>query len=174
MNAEKILEVISIYRSYFTKEGIGIIDFPHNGKPSSKEEISAHCHGMLDKIEGFVKEGRTEKAKRWLGFIQGCLWSTGQYPLEDLMNHNKPKTCTVCGKSVGELTEETVPIFIIDAKIGEKEVKNWNSRISSCNSCLEKLGKPLRVIHQPYERDLAEFEKAKELVVLVGSGSSKD
>ncbi|MDD2696684.1 MAG: hypothetical protein PHE52_00800 [Candidatus Pacebacteria bacterium] len=45
---------------------------------------------MLDKMEGFLKEGRIEKAFRWLGFIQGCLWSTGEYTLEDLMNHNRP------------------------------------------------------------------------------------
>jgi len=50
-----------------------------------------HCHGMLDKMEEFVKEGRIEKAFRWLGFVQGCLWLAGHYSLEDLMNHNRPR-----------------------------------------------------------------------------------
>lgn len=85
--------------------------------------------------------------------------------------------CTVCGEDVGdptELIEEIVPIFIVDAKFGtRKKVEGWDSRISSCKSCLEKFGKPIRVIHQPYEMDLAEFEKAKE-VVLKGSGPRDD
>ncbi len=90
MDATKILEVIKIYRDYFTAKGIGVMDFPHSEKPDSQEEILAHCHGMLDKMEGFIKEGRIEKTFRWLGFIQGCLWSTGQFSLEDLKNHNRP------------------------------------------------------------------------------------
>ena len=90
MNAKKILEVINKYRNCFKKQGIKAIDFPHNEKPASPEEILGHCRGMLDKMEVFIKEGRKEKAFRWLGFIQGCLWSTGQYSLEDLKNHNRP------------------------------------------------------------------------------------
>jgi len=90
MDGPKILEVIERYRKYFIEKGIGIRDFPEDGRPSSKEEILAHCHGMLDKMVGFVKEGRIEKAFRWLGFVQGCLWSTRQYSLEDLKSHNRP------------------------------------------------------------------------------------
>ncbi len=90
MDAKKISEVIAIYRKYFLEKGIPAVEFPHNGKAGSGKEILSHCHAMLEKMKGFLKEGRTEKTFRWLGFIQGCLWSTGQYTLEDLMNHNRP------------------------------------------------------------------------------------
>lgn len=90
MEAQKILEVIAVYRKRFLEQGISIVDFPHTSNPGSKGEILAHCHGMLDRMEGFIKEGRMEKTFRWLGFIQGCLWSTGEYTLEDLQNHNRP------------------------------------------------------------------------------------
>jgi len=90
VDGPKILEVINIYRKHFAEKGIGIMDFSHGEIPRFEYEILAHCHGMLDKMEGFIKEGRIEKAFRWLGFIQGCLWSTGQYSLEDLKNHNRP------------------------------------------------------------------------------------
>jgi hypothetical protein len=90
MDANKILEVIQIYRDYFQTKGIGIIDFSETDKPKSREEKLAHCHGMLSKMESFVKEGRIEKTFRWLGFIQGCLWSVGVYFLGDLKNHNRP------------------------------------------------------------------------------------
>ncbi|MEK7519908.1 MAG: hypothetical protein AAB581_01530, partial [Patescibacteria group bacterium] len=51
----------------------------------------AHCHSMLDKMVGFVHEGRMEKAFRWLGFIQGVLWTNRVYTLSDLKNHNRPE-----------------------------------------------------------------------------------
>jgi hypothetical protein len=46
---------------------------------------------MIDKAILFVNENRIEKACRWLGFIQGCLWTNGIYSIEELKNHNKPK-----------------------------------------------------------------------------------
>jgi len=92
MENEKILQVIGLYRDYFVKKGIKPIDFPHDDLPQRDEQILAHCHGMLSKMEAFVREGRRDKAFRWLGFIQGCLWSTGQYLLEDLRNHSRPDT----------------------------------------------------------------------------------
>lgn len=90
MESNKILDVIARYRDHFTKEKIGTVDFSHTDKPKSYEEMLAHCHGMLDKMEKFILEDRMEKTFRWLGFIQGCLWSAGQYSLEDLKNHNRP------------------------------------------------------------------------------------
>lgn len=91
MDARKILEVINIYRNLFIEKGIEAKDFPHTDKPDSPEEIFAHCRGMISKMKTFIKEGRTGKVFRWLGFIQGCLWATRQYSLEDLKNHNRPK-----------------------------------------------------------------------------------
>ena len=91
MDGPKILEVIGIYRKHFQEKGIGELDFPHGLIPGSDEEKLAHCHGMLDKMESFVKEGRIEKAFRWLGFVQGCLWSASHYSLEELMNHSRPR-----------------------------------------------------------------------------------
>lgn len=90
MDGPKILEVISIYRKHFAEQGIGTLDFTHKYPPDSKEQILLHCHGMLYKMVDFVREGRIEKAFRWLGFVQGCLWSAGHYSLEELQNHNRP------------------------------------------------------------------------------------
>jgi hypothetical protein len=40
----------------------------------NKEELT-HLQYMISKINGLLKEGKREKAFRWLGFIQGVLWS---------------------------------------------------------------------------------------------------
>jgi methionine salvage enolase-phosphatase E1 len=90
MNADKLLAVIAIYRKNFIRKKIEAVDFSHIDKPIKCEEILSHCHGMLNKMEKFVLEGRIEKAFKWLGFVQGCLWSAGYYSLEDLKNHNRP------------------------------------------------------------------------------------
>lgn len=90
MDGPKILEVVSVYRNFFQHKGIPKKDHPHCLRPGSAREILSHCHGMLDKIEVFVAQDRIGKAFRWLGFIQGCLWATGHYVLDDLKNHNRP------------------------------------------------------------------------------------
>lgn len=92
MDEKKYLEVIGIYRKHFENRDIPKVDFPHDQLPGTPQEILMHCHGMLDKMEKFIEEGRLSKVDRWLGFIQGCSWSTNQFILEDLKNHNRPDT----------------------------------------------------------------------------------
>ncbi len=90
MDNAKILEVVQTYRKFFETKGIEPIDYPHELILDSIDYGLAHCHGMLKKTEQFVKEGRREKAFRWLGFVQCAVWITSNYSLEQLMNHNRP------------------------------------------------------------------------------------
>jgi hypothetical protein len=91
MTTAKIREVISVYRELFEKMGIEKADYPPDEiiDPDSTRPL-AHCHGMLDKMEVFLDEGRIEKCFRWLGFLQGFLWREGLYTLDDLKNHSRP------------------------------------------------------------------------------------
>lgn len=90
MDGKKVLEAISIYRKFFA--GTPKTNFPHNRFVHTNYQALTHCHGMLDDMERFVAEGKMEKVFRWLGFIQGCLWSLGYYDLEELKSHNRPNT----------------------------------------------------------------------------------
>ncbi len=90
MTPEKVLEVIEIYRQKFIEMDVGKVEYPHDDLLEPTEIGLDHCHGMLDRMVEFVREGRMEKTFRWLGFIQGVLWSTGIYTLSELMNHNRP------------------------------------------------------------------------------------
>ena len=89
MDGKKVLEVIGIYRNFFEKLGIPNDKIVKTKRVYHSDNILAHCHGMLDEMEKFVAEGRIDKGFRWLGFIQGCLWSAGHYTLEELKNHNR-------------------------------------------------------------------------------------
>ena len=90
MTPEKVLEVIEIYRGYFEEMGIKKIEYLHDELLDSGIHGLEHCHGMLDKMVVFVKEGRMEKAFRWLGFIQYAFWQNRIYTLNDLKNHSRP------------------------------------------------------------------------------------
>ena len=88
MTPEKIRKAIEIYRFQFEEAGVNKIDYPHEEIVHSLSNVLGHCYGMLDRVLGFIEEGRTEKAFRWLGFIQGCLWASKIYPLSDIKDHN--------------------------------------------------------------------------------------
>ena len=90
MNARKVREVLVIYRTKFEELGILLRKLPHNELLKTDNDYLAHCYGMLDEMEVFMQEGRMEKVFRWLGFIQGCLYTTGVYTLEEMQNHNRP------------------------------------------------------------------------------------
>jgi hypothetical protein len=89
MTPQKVLEVIGIYRNLFEDLGVEKVDCPHGELLDAPEKGLAHCHGMLEKIEKFVREGQMDKAFRWLGFIQGVLWVRRVYPLVTLRDHNR-------------------------------------------------------------------------------------
>ncbi|MFA5157743.1 MAG: hypothetical protein WC451_00935 [Patescibacteria group bacterium] len=91
MTSDKVLGVIETYRLRFEGEGIGKIDYPHDDLLDHAKIGLEHCHGMLDKMVEFVHEGRTEKAFRWLGFVQGVLWTNRAYTLTELKDHNRPQ-----------------------------------------------------------------------------------
>lgn len=90
MKKEKCLEIVSLYRKFFQETGVKKSSYSHHKILDTSQHSFEHCHSMLDKMEEFIHEGRLEKFFRWLGFIQGVLWTSGIYPLEELKNHNKP------------------------------------------------------------------------------------
>lgn len=51
--------------------------------------IGRHLRWMCQQIPGFLAEGRADKAQRWLGFVQGVLWSLGDYSLDELKEHSR-------------------------------------------------------------------------------------
>lgn len=61
----------------------------------SRDDRVGHLLYCVDQIGVFVTEGRTEKAFRWLGFVQGCLWlGVGCASIDELGRMNMPKEAT--------------------------------------------------------------------------------
>ena len=90
MTKDEIREVLVIYREELNRRGFSGCEFSHQETLCFEFHALQHVFDMIDKIEEFLEEDRIEKAFRWLGFMQGCLWSFGIYTLEDLRDHNRP------------------------------------------------------------------------------------
>ena len=80
MKDEKILEACKIYSEKLAPHAEGR-HFPETYK---------HILWMTWQIPQFLKDGRKEKANRWLGFIQGALWAEDIYTIEEMKEHNRP------------------------------------------------------------------------------------
>ncbi len=91
MTKNKIKEVMEYYKGclncraekYTLDEKVG---------PSFHDGVAIlkHCRYMVNEILSFLEQNRIEKAFRWLGFLQGCLWTAGVFSLDELKGHNKP------------------------------------------------------------------------------------
>ncbi len=56
---------------------------------STNRIVGKHCKWMLGEMRGFIREGRLDKAQRWLGFIQGALWARGEKSIDDFKEMNR-------------------------------------------------------------------------------------
>ncbi len=90
MTEEKTIRVLEEYYQYLESMDVEPIKILPNIVLQNPEDGLAHCMAMIPETIKFLKEGRIEKAYRWLGFIQGVLWANGQYNINDLKSHNKP------------------------------------------------------------------------------------
>jgi len=59
------------------------------GHTLSRRAVRYHLAWMAKKALEHLDDGRTEKAHRWLGFIQGASWMLGEYSINSLRDMNK-------------------------------------------------------------------------------------
>lgn len=92
MTIDKIRELLILYEKKLKEE--------FNCEPRRANHLKSydfdeeaqleHCYWMIVNIALFLSEEKKEKAMRWLGFIQGVLWTNGIYKIHELKDHNKP------------------------------------------------------------------------------------
>ncbi len=56
----------------------------------NQQNLLNHSLSMIPQMTLFIKENKQEKFSRWLGFIQGILFSCGIFTLNELREHNIP------------------------------------------------------------------------------------
>lgn len=81
MTADHLRNQFQFYRSHLLCLGTGSAK---NGTPLQ------HVAYMCGESMTFVDEGKVPKAMRWLGFIQGVLWMSNLFSIDQLKEHSRP------------------------------------------------------------------------------------
>lgn len=85
MTNEKVLEAVKFYQKrlpdVMSKMNLPVaparINLDQDTASLSRTEILNHLLWMLNEIPSLIKQERKEKAMRWLGFVQGSLFTMG-------------------------------------------------------------------------------------------------
>jgi hypothetical protein len=95
MTGEKVKSVLQLY---FDTLKNGNAEIQPRRLPSGLNERTlvhipeadaiAHLLFMCQEAQIFINEDRIDKAMRWLGFIQGVLWSGRYFSIEALKQHS--------------------------------------------------------------------------------------
>lgn len=102
MIPSKILEVTASLDVVLEALGIAVVRHPTDKHPATETERLEHLRWMCVQINDFVQTGQHDKANRWLGFVQGSMWTHGRITIDVLRKINKQSDdCTP------EVTAET-------------------------------------------------------------------
>lgn len=113
MTGEKVKQVLAFYRIHLVLK-LTPMNGPVEAVRASSDSLHLtpldrvkHLHWMIDEAEKLVDENRIEKAMRWLGFIQGVLWSMSFFSVDQLKVHNMPNELAAeeAGKFLDVLNE---------------------------------------------------------------------
>lgn len=87
MSPEKIKELMHFYTRTIgadpRREMTG-------SKGTDRQAALHHTVWMCGQVIEFAKAQRMDKANRWIGFIQGVLWSHGVMTIDQMRRHNMP------------------------------------------------------------------------------------
>lgn len=91
MTADKIREVVARYEKRLTDEQFLPIKVPDQTQvgPFLYGVELQHALWMCDEIQRLLASGEVDRANRWLGFVQGVLWSGGLYSIGEMADHNR-------------------------------------------------------------------------------------
>ena len=93
MTSEKIIEAFDdIARTIHARSSNPFMRLVPRRDPTATGHYArmSHLLWMAGAGVDLVREGRLEKACRWLGFLQGALWWAGIQSIENAKKHNMP------------------------------------------------------------------------------------
>ena len=93
MTPEHIRSVAQHYSEKFIDLGVPLVKHtPTPGVCPDTRQTQSHAHWMCLEIPGLLEtDNGFEKANRWLGFVQGVLWVSGVYSIDDMRDDNRSK-----------------------------------------------------------------------------------
>lgn len=92
MTIDKMSFVLDAYESFLSEMGFDAIE---DDDASDSDGRLSHARWMCVRASDFVATGEIEKADRWLGFIQGILWSEGKFSIGEMRDHNREESVKI-------------------------------------------------------------------------------
>jgi len=93
MTLEQIRAVLIQYRTILEEGGAKAERHSVGGVLPTGTAAKSHLLWMCQHLQGLLVEAPTteivEKAHRWLGFLQGVLWATGQRTIDQMREDNR-------------------------------------------------------------------------------------
>lgn len=91
MNDEKIIELAAHYKSLLpVPQEMPDESYDEIGHPDP-DEAFPHAAWMCDQIIEFTLYGQSQKAMRWLGFVQALVWINGDESLAQIKEFTKER-----------------------------------------------------------------------------------
>ena len=92
MIAEKLKRMAALYHTALVdKGGTGPKRMDVNTYITEEVVKSGAAHDHLvwccDQVRHYAEIGETEIGEQWLGFVQGALWASGYFTIEELRQH---------------------------------------------------------------------------------------
>lgn len=94
MTPEKILEALDACDDNiikYARKSDNFIEVCRDAETTVYVDQLRHARWMIRQTANFTREGRMDKAFRWLGFIQGVLWSHNIQSVETSKRQNMPE-----------------------------------------------------------------------------------
>lgn len=94
MTKDEVRTLLDQYEQRLSDAKMAPADWPHGLPLTPADEARAltHVQSMIPKMREFLQSPEPkhwDKVMRWLGFLQGVLWTFGWYTLEELKSHNR-------------------------------------------------------------------------------------
>lgn len=90
MTSEQVLAAVEKYEKILGgRADLPPTRFSTNGLLPSRTDCLRHALWMTRELRKHLSGGKVEKAMRWLGFVQGVLWSLGVVSIEEMKDDNR-------------------------------------------------------------------------------------
>lgn len=89
MTSAQILEVVNRYDQLLRDAGYMPIEHSHEQHPISVRAQLNHVRSMVPRMRQMLNDGHSDKVNRWLGWVQGVLWSCGIKTLAEERDDNR-------------------------------------------------------------------------------------
>lgn len=96
MNKDQVVAAVKKYSDHLSVAGVKSnrhleLEVKPFNINASAPELLEHARWMCDEIIMLIGkyDEHVEKIMRWLGFVQGVLWSTGTYTIDQMKDDNR-------------------------------------------------------------------------------------